>query len=329
MAKNIEDARDSIFKKSNDPKGRPKIRGYDFESGLDFDRFLESYRFTGFQASNLGKAVDIIRRMRKEKDITVFLGYSSNMVSSGLREVIAYLVRNRMVDVLVTTAGGIEEDIIKTKNPFLLGEFDAPGAELRKRGINRTGNIFVPNDRYIEFEKLMNKFLKKILERQINENKVFSTSEFIHELGREVEDENSIYYWASRHGIPVLCPAITDGSIGDMIYFFKKDNPEFKIDVTSDIVRINDLAINASKTGIILLGSGIMKHHICNANMFREGADYAVYINSNLEFDGSDSGAKPEEAKSWGKISADANTVKVYGDATIIFPLIVAGAFLK
>jgi deoxyhypusine synthase len=327
--KKLKDAKESIFKKSVDPEGLPEIRGYDFESGLDFGRFLDSYSTTGFQASNLGKAIDIIKRMRTEKGITVFLGFSSNMVSSGLREVIAYLVRHRMVDVLVTTAGGVEEDIIKCLKPFLLGRFDAPGSELREMGINRTGNLFVPNDRYIEFEKVMKGFLKKMLERQKAENRVFSASEFIMELGKEVSDKNSIYYWATRNGIPTLCPAVTDGSLGDMIYFFTKDNPDFKIDAAADIVRINDLAINAEKTGIILLGSGIMKHHICNANMFREGADYAVYINSNLEFDGSDSGAKPEEAKSWGKISSDANMVKIYGDATIIFPLVVAGAFRK
>lgn len=323
-----EQARESVLKESEEPD-LPEIRGYDFEEGLDFDKFLSSYYTTGFQASNIGKAIDIIKRMREEKEITIYLGYSSNMVSSGLRDIIAYLVRNKMVDVLVTTAGGVEEDVIKSIKPFLLGRFDADGADLREKGLNRIGNIFVPNSRYIEFEKLMNKFLKRMLEKQKRENNVFPTSEILHELGKEVSDEGSIIYNATKHNIPIFCPAITDGSFGDMIYFFKKENPEFKIDVTSDIVKINDTAINAVKTGVILLGSGIMKHHISNANLFREGSDYAVYINSNLEFDGSDSGAKPEEAKSWGKISPEANTVKIYGDATIIFPLLVAGAFRK
>ena len=141
--KTLKDAKGSIFKEPVSLSGLPEIRGYDFESGLDFQRFLDSFSTTGFQASNLGKAIDILRRMREEKGITVFLGYSSNMVSSGLREVIAYLVRHRMVDVLVTTAGGVEEDVIKCLKPFLLGRFDAPGAELREMGINRTGNLFI------------------------------------------------------------------------------------------------------------------------------------------------------------------------------------------
>ncbi|MBU0530123.1 MAG: deoxyhypusine synthase [Nanoarchaeota archaeon] len=325
-------ARDSILKKSDDPKDLPEIKGYDFDSGLDFQRFLDSYNNVGFQASNLGKAIDIIKRMREEKEITIFLGFSSNMVTSGLRDIITYLVKHKMVHVLVTTVGGIEEDVIKTMKPFLLGRFDADGGNLRNMGINRTGNIFIPNDRYIAYEEFMNKFMAKMLERQKKED-VFCTSDFIKEMGKELTDESSYIYWASKNDIPVFCPAITDGSTGDMMYFFKKDNPDFKLDVTADIVRINDIALNAEKSGIISLGSGIMRHHMNNANLFREGADYAVYINSNLEFDGSDSGAKPEEAKSWGKITydkdADKNIVKIYGDATIIFPLLVAGAFRK
>ncbi|MEM2974476.1 MAG: deoxyhypusine synthase family protein, partial [Candidatus Micrarchaeia archaeon] len=81
--------------------------------------------------------------------------------------------------------------------------------------------------------------------------------------------------------------------------------------------------------GIILLGGGFVKHHTCNANLFREGADYAVYITTDTEEGGSDSGARPDEAVSWGKIKTknSSRMIKVYADATLAFPLIVAGAF--
>jgi deoxyhypusine synthase len=125
-------------------------------------------------------------------------------------------------------------------------------------------------------------------------------------------------------------PAPLDGSLGDMVYFFKQSNPEFKIDVTKDLKDLIDFTIQQEKTGMIILGAGAIKHHTCNANLFRDGADYAVYINAAQEFDGSDSGATPNEAVSWGKIkSGEENTVKVYSDATLVFPLIVAGAFSK
>ena len=330
MKENVRDpgkAEDAVFRKSSTVKG-VEIKGYDFEKGLDFESFLEHYGSTGFQATNISMAIEVARKMREEK-VTIFLGYTSNMVSSGIRDVIRYLVKNRMVHVLVTTAGGVEEDIIKCLKPFILGRFDAKGAELREKGINRIGNVFVPNDRYIKFEKFMNVFLPKMLEMQRSLGRPLAPSELIREVGKEINDEKSIYYWAYKNEIPVFCPALTDGSFGDMTYFFKKKNKEFRIDIMDDLIRINDIAINAEKTGIILLGAGVIKHHICNANLFRDGADYAIYINTAQEFDGSDAGARPDEAVSWGKIRPEAKSVKVYGDATIIFPLVVAGAFRK
>lgn len=74
---------------------------------------------------------------------------------------------------------------------------------------------------------------------------------------------------------------------------------------------------------------GVAKHHVCNANLMRNGADFAVYVNTAQEFDGSDSGARPDEAVSWGKIRVDAAPVKVYCDATIAFPLIISQTFAK
>ena len=157
---------------------------------------------------------------------------------------------------------------------------------------------------------------------------ILTPSRLISILGMEIDNKESIYYWAYKNKIPVFCPAITDGSLGDMIYFFKTKHPEFIIDVAGDIVEMNNSTMGKRKTGIIILGAGVIKHHICNANMYRNGADYAVYINSKEEFDGSDSGAMPDEAVSWGKIAKKAQSVKVYGDATILFPLIVAKCFV-
>jgi len=323
----FEKARERVLKKSEEPENLIPIKGFDFNKEFDFGEFLKSYKSTGFQASNMYDAIEVIKNMRKDK-AKIFLAYNSNMVSSGLREIIAWLVKNKHVDVLVTTAGGVEEDIIKSIKPFLLGTFEADGNELRKRGINRTGNIFIPNDRYVKFEsEIITKFLKELYERQKKEKRIFSASEFIYELGKKIKDENSIIYWASKNEIPVFCPALTDGSIGDMISFFKYDNRDFKIDISDDILKINELAINAEKTGIIVLGGNFPKHHVCNANLFRGGADYAVYITLETEEGGSDSGARIDEAKSWGKVKPEAKHVKVYGDATIIFPLVVAGAF--
>src|SRR6185369_5143695 len=83
----------------------------------------------------------------------IFLGYTSNLVSSGVREIVRYLVQHRQVDVLVTTAGGVEEDLIKCLAPTHLGDFALPGARLRAEGLNRIGNLLVPNDNYCALER--------------------------------------------------------------------------------------------------------------------------------------------------------------------------------
>ena len=320
-----KDAKNSIFKEPQEPKGI-NIKGYDFSKGLDMKKFIESYASTGFQASHLGKAIEIAKKMREEK-VTIFLGYTSNMISSGVRESILHLVKNDMVHCIVTTAGGVEEDIIKTLKPFILGDFRLDGSELRRKGINRIGNILVPNDRYIEFEKIFMPLLKKLHDEQEKTGKIATPSEICRRLG-EKGDETSVLYWAAKNNIPVFCPGITDGSIGDMIFFFKTEQPDFKVDVSDDVFKIIELVTDSDTTGAIILGGSLPKHHIMNANGILDGLKYAIYINTAVEGDGSDSGALPEEAKSWGKAAYDAECVKVNIDATIAFPLLVAGMLL-
>jgi len=115
-----------------------------------------------------------------------------------------------------------------------------------------------------------------------------------------------------------------------MLYFHKyRKAPGLSLDIVEDITVLNDTAVHSVKTGMIILGGGLPKHHICNANMMRNGAEFSLYINTGQEFDGSDSGAHPDEAVSWGKIKIDSKPVKVFCDATIAFPLLVAETFAK
>eukprot|EP01018_Ginkgo_biloba_P030787 Gb_38966 [translate_table: standard] len=236
-----------------------------------------------------------------------------------------------MVDVLVTTAGGIEEDLIKCLAPTYTGDFSLPGVQLRSKGLNRIGNLLVPNNNYCKFEDWVMPILDQLLKEQKTQGVVWTPSKVIARLGKEINDQSSYLYWAYKNGIPVFCPGLTDGSLGDMLYFHSFRNPGLVIDIVQDVRAMDNEAVYASpcKTGLIILGGGMPKHHICNANMMRNGADFAVYINTAQEFDGSDSGACPDEAVSWGKISSSATPVKVHCDATIAFPLLVAQTFAK
>ncbi len=313
-------ARENLLRASEEPYGN-SVRGYNFDDGVDWEKIIKSYSTTGFQATRLFRAMEIIRKMMKEKAF-IFLGYTSNLVSSGLRDIFRYFTENKMIDVIVTTAGGIEEDIIKCLGDFKIGNFSANGAVLRSRGINRIGNIFVPNARYCKFEEFFQPILEELYYEQKRTGKIITPLEIIWRLGEKINDKKSIYYWCWENKIKVYCPAIVDGAIGDNLYFFSFKYPDFKIDLIGDIVWFNNMTFGLKKSGVIILGSGVVKHSILNANMLRNGADYAVYINTQQEYDGSDSGALPDEAVSWGKITKNAESVKVFCDATIALPLI-------
>lgn len=267
---------------------------------------------------------------------TVFLGYTSNLISSGLREAIRYLVQHKHVSAIVATGGGVEEDFIKCLAPTYLGSFSTSGATLRGKGMNRIGNLVVPNQNYCAFEDWVVPIFDKMLEEQeagkgTEEELHWTPSKIIHRLGKEINDERSVYYWAWKNDIPVFCPALTDGSLGDMLYFhtFKSSPQQLRIDIVEDIRKINTMAVRAKAAGAIILGGGLVKHHIMNACLMRNGAEWAVYVNTAQEFDGSDAGARPDEAVSWGKIKMDGQSVKVYAEATVVFPLMIAGTFAK
>ncbi|KAL2764394.1 deoxyhypusine synthase isoform b, partial [Daubentonia madagascariensis] len=225
---------------------------------------------------------DLTQSRRPLTGCTIFLGYTSNLISSGIRETIRYLVQHNMVDVLVTTAGGVEEDLIKCLAPTYLGEFSLKGKELRENGINRIGNLLVPNDNYCKFEDWLMPILDQMVLEQNTEGMKWTPSKMIARLGKEINNPESVYYWAQKNHIPVLSPALTDGSLGDMIFFHSYKNPGLVLDIVEA-----------------------------------------------QEFDGSDSGARPDEAVSWGKIRMDAQPVKVYADASLVFPLLVAETFAQ
>ncbi|KAI9592856.1 DHS-like NAD/FAD-binding domain-containing protein [Syncephalis fuscata] len=346
-------AHEAVYVASQDiPFETQPVRGYDFNQGIHLEGLLDSYLTTGFQAMAVGKAIEEINKMinwrmsdepvadtdpddyldpevRRNTKCTIFLGYTSNLVSSGLRETIRYLAQHKMIDCIVTTAGGVEEDFIKCMAPTFLGDFELSGKALRARGLNRIGNLVVPNDNYCKFEDWMMPILNAMLEEQTTEKTLWTPSKIIDRLGKEINHPDSIYYWCHKNNIPVFCPAITDGALGDLIYFHSFRNPGLIVDIASDLRRINTIAVRARRTGAIILGGGVVKHHIANANLMRNGADYAVYVNTAQEFDGSDAGARPDEAISWGKIKAAATAIKVYAEATLVFPLLVARTFAR
>jgi deoxyhypusine synthase len=176
----------------------------------------------------------------------------------------------------------------------------------------------------------MGPIMRQMHKEQKENGTIWSPSKIINRLGKEINNEESVYYWCWKNDIPVFSPAITDGEIGDIIFEHAYQYEEgFIVDIAQDVQKINEIALRAHKSGIIIVGGGVIKHHICNAQIRRGGADFSVYVNTAVDMDGSDSGAAPDEAVSWGKISDKADPVKVWTEATLVLPILIGETFAK
>lgn len=294
------------------------IKGFPLDKNIKVSELLENYKSIGFQASHTGKAVDIINAIKKEK-AELFLACTSNMVSSGLREIIAQLVEKKALAAIITTTGAIEEDFIKSMNDFYLGSFDADDELVKKNAINRLGNIFVPDKNYCDFEEWHMKFIGRI----VDEKNIIAPSEYIKKMGLEMNDRKSILCQAARNNVPIFCPGFVDGAIGDHFYFHNQSKKnKLIIDTVADVAKFYSMMLQPDKIAGLILGGGIAKHHLIGAAILRDGLDYAIYIQTGTEYDGSLSGAKPKEAVSWNKLKDKSNSVCIEADATIVFPML-------
>lgn len=317
-----DQSREHVLPDSDEELDTPDVEGFDFTGDVTLESLLDSYATTGFQATALAEAIDIVERMQDD-EATVYLTCTSNIVSSGLREVVAALIREGHVDVLITTSGSLTEDVIKTAKPFKMGSWDADEAELREKGINRLGNIYVPSDRYVWLEEYLYDFFDDFFA----EEAVRTPTEFARELGATLDDENSVLKQAADNDVPVFCPALTDAEVGNFLYYYRQnEESEVGIEILEDYDALIQEGLLAEETGLIVLGGGVPKHQAIMTNLFRGGAEYAVYVSTGMEGDGSLSGAPPNEAVSWGKIKAgEKNYVQIQAEATLVVPLIVAG----
>ena len=298
------------------------IKDYRISEGMSVSELAVQMEDSwGFTAGKVALGIKILEKMVKDKDCVKFLSFTANLVATGIRGVLKELVKRRLVDVIITTCGALDHDVARCWRKYYRGDFFMDDKWLYEKGINRLGNVLVPNESYGQIiEEKMNFLLESLWNEGVNE---FSTRELCEEIGRRICNESSILYWAWKNNIPVYVPGITDGAVGYQLWLFSQDH-KIKIDLLKDEQELNDLIFEAKKTGALIIGGGISKHHVIWWNQFKEGLDYAVYLSTAVEWDGSLSGARPREAISWGKIKGDADRVMIEGDATIILPIMVA-----
>ncbi|MEC9253693.1 MAG: deoxyhypusine synthase [Candidatus Thermoplasmatota archaeon] len=279
----------------------------------------------GFTAAKLATAAGIMRRMH-DSDCTVFLSFPADIMATGTRGVLRQLVSNGFIDVIVTTCGTLDHDIARTLANYYHGDFEMNDTELRERGINRLGNVLVPDDSYgIPIEKWMQLFLEDLYKKQTR----WIPREIWHELGarlaREERGNESLLVACVAQNVPVFVPGFSDGAVGSQLWQFWQSHRDFTPDTLADEHALSDIVHDAKATGALMIGGGISKHHVIWWNQFRDGLDYAIQVTTAPEWDGSLSGARIREAVSWGKVRPEAQRVTVEGDATVLLPLL-AGA---
>jgi deoxyhypusine synthase len=296
-----------------------RVRDITWKPGAKASELVSDLGATGLQASGLDRAARIISDMKRNR-AKIYLAFTSNMVTSGLRGLFAQMIRLGMADVVFTTTGGVEEDIMKALGEgFELHESGADDISLHEKGKNRIGNVIVSNESYARLEDSILPMLAKVYEKGSRH----TVSGLLREIGLMLDDEGSILYQAARNGVPVFCPAITDGPLGFHLYMFQQDHPDFVVDVVKDYANVLTASSHDDRKGVIALGGGVSKHHAIFGLLLNGGCDYAVYLTTSHPHSGSMGGATTSEAKTWGKLKVDASGVTVIGDASITFPMVI------
>ncbi|MDD3792363.1 MAG: deoxyhypusine synthase [Candidatus Bathyarchaeota archaeon] len=297
------------------------VKDYQFTEKMTVDELVSQMdKAWGFTSGKLATGVNILEDMINSKGCTKFLSFTADIVATGTRGVLKEIVKRKLVDVIITTCGTLDHDVARCWKDYYKGSFVMSDSKLHQEGVNRLGNVLVPNDSYgIIIEEKIQKMLNDLYQEGKHE---LSSAELSKEIGLRCCNETSILYWAAKNDIPVFVPGITDGAVGYQLWFFSQDHKDFRINLLKDEGELSNMIFDSKESGALIIGGGISKHHTIWWNQFRDGLDYVVYISTANEWDGSLSGARPREAVSWGKISEKAKRVMVEADATMVMPII-------
>ena len=313
------------------------VEDYDFGSVEDVGSLIDQMsRAGGFTATKLANARDILRDSMEnvgEEGVLNWISFPACLCATGTRGFFLEGLKRKSFNVVVTTCGTLDHDIARTFQEYFHGDFELDDIALGEEGLNRLGNVIVPNECYGEIlENVVLPWLEEIeVERKEKDADNpwlgFGSVELCWALGDRIEDESSLLHWIAKHRIPMVIPGITDGSIGAQLFMHRQKNPQFFVDLMADEQILSDLTWPAKESHALMVGGGISKHHVIWWNQYRGGLDSAVTITTAPVYDGSLSGARLREAVSWGKVRPEAPQVVVEGDASLILPVLGADLF--
>ena len=303
-----------------------RIEQMRLRAGMTVGELAEEMRRAGvIGAGRVGGAVDIVAEMFSDPDYTTFITLSGPLVPSGMRLIFRDLIRDGYVDVVVSNGANLVHDIVEAMGrAHMVGDVDVDDHVLLEKGINRAYDIFIESDTWVALEE----FIGGVLDDIPEEGRVgVPIHGLIREIGLRIEDEGSILGTAARKGVPIFSPGFLDSMLGIPLWMYSKRS-RLVIDPLKDFDLLGEMVYEAKKSGASILGGGTPKHHAQYMNTLRDGLDAAVQISSARVEDGSLSGAPLKESVSWGKLKGDKAST-IFGDVTIVFPLIVAAALEK
>jgi len=305
------------------------IEPFSIEPGLTVDQVLAKMERISFQGRNLATAHRVWQKMLDD-DVTIFLGMAGALSAGGLRLVVAHLIANRYIDCLVSTGANLYHDLHETRGRrHYVGSPHADDAALAKERIDRVYDTLASEEEFIDNDNWIAGFAQTL------ERRPYTSREFLFRLGGhlwETTHADGILTSAYRASVPIFCPAIADSSIGmGLSQARQKEKGAGYIDIIGDIVESANVVIRRPRTATIVLGGGTPKNFINQASVQAEfyskevgGHRYALQIVTDVPQFGGASGSSLEEAKSWGKLAADAARVTVQADATIAFPILAS-----
>jgi deoxyhypusine synthase len=304
-------------------------RPLEIDRKKDAASLLEKMQGISFQGRNLGVAYQVWKRMLGDR-VTIMMGLSGAMIPGGMRRLVAYMIKNRMVDCVVSTGANFFHDIHES-----LGRLHfqcSPSindVHLQKNLIDRMYDTLVDEEEFREEDAFIGRFASTL-----DQSRPYTTREFLYLLGKEVSKrskEDGIVTSAYKAKIPLYCPAIGDSSIGIGIAENRHlGKNRFTFDVIGDVLETAHLAGDSPASGVIYFGGGTPKNFVqqseVTATFMRNasnGHKYAIQVVTDMPQWGGLSGCTFEEAQSWGKIAHDASMVTCNCDSTIAMPILV------
>ncbi len=292
------------------------VRQLEIVPEMTVEALVEGMSHCGFGARRLAGAVEIYEQMLG-KGYTKFFTLSGAMVPAGMRNIISELIRRGHIDVLITSGANLVHDIIESFGAHCLGTPESDDVALRAEGLSRIYDLYLKDEDFIKFEELMQSILPDKAEK-------ISGAELMKIIGSQISDKKSILRTAHDRDIPVFCPALPDSMIGLQAWLHSQTK-KLNVDAFADIKLIVDICYQAPRTGIVIVGGGVPKNFALQSMLVTPNSfQLAVQLTTDTPEAGGLSGATLSEAVSWGKISAGARYMTVYGDATITLPLLVA-----